>query len=62
MHGFIEMNFKLREQQKCVYPSRKQREIRFQGGFRNTYRHDQHTAIPGERICEIRFFCLRTLV
>ena len=24
-------------------------------------RHDQHTSIPGGRICEIRFFGLRTL-
>ena len=55
------MNVKLREQQKCVY-------LYIEGngrfGFKvasEILRHDQHTAIPGGRIHEIRFFGLRTL-
>ena len=54
------MKFKLREQQNAFI--HKESNGRF--GFKvasEILRHDQHTAIPGGRIREIRFFGLRTL-
>ena len=59
MHGFIEINFNYANNKHAFI--RKESNSRF--GFKvaiEILRHDQHTAIAGRKIREIRFFGLRT--